>query len=394
MRSYTLLFILFLFFSCKSEPKPEGSWYFNFNSEKAWEYERPNQFIIKNDSISFSYLYFNHWQTFPLKVENQKLKFNNFEIDYSFDKDTLVLNKFQKFTKKPFGLAKQILDDKSKVIIDLPKLSDSVFTRRKLEGFFSIMHLRKTHNTNKHVISYNDKTLSFDELNNLRYDFGHHQGRLNNHLFIDSSTKMKDVEYLLIHLIQNNNLKVSLINNISINFNSEYGIFSEYQTISRNLILHPMNKEYILNHEYSNNTDFPPLPPPYPKFKNDFGHEVVILKLIKNQIHYKNQIIKKTELYSIIDNSISKNSQIITLFDLESDYASFLEIIALVSSIYQQKRNELSIKIHNKNYDALEKTKQRKIRDSIPIRHFWNYSIPHFEKIIKEDGTFYGLEIE
>jgi hypothetical protein len=82
-----------------------------------------------------------------------------------------------------------------------------------------------------------------------------------------------------------------------------------------------------------------------------------------------------------------------SLYDLESNYSSFLEMNALINSAYQEIREGKSKMKFNKTLNNLTREELTEIKLGTPIKHIWDYSISHFNRIAKKGSSFYGLEL-
>ncbi len=67
---------------------------------------------------------------------------------------------------------------------------------------------------------------------------------------------------------------------------------------------------------------------------------------------------------------------------------------AIINSVYEEVREKASQEQFNKSIESLSKEELREIKTKIPMRHIWSYSIPHFNHVVENNGSFFGLEVD
>ncbi len=388
---FTLLIFLSLL-SCSNQNNLEGVWYFDFASDSYWDNDKPAQIIIRNDSILFNYIYFDHWSTFSASIQNGILKFKDYQVKYKIIDDTLVINENQKYTRILSGMSKEHHLAKSKIKIDLPRLDTTLFSSEKVKDDPYFKFLGRRHDTGEHSLMYNDNYISHEDLITV-YDYGYHE-KPYEYFFIDHNTKMRDLEFVLMDLMLKNQMRLIFVNHITISYNQKAGIHYKYQILHKQL--RPFfNKEYLENHTYIKSLDIPyAFPPPPPPFESYTYPKVKIIQLKNGTITIDDIRADSSQLIQFVENCIEKNIPIVSIYDLDSRYSAFLDLTATIQSVYTDKRNKRAIEIYNTEFQNLERSKVLKIKEQIPMIHFWSYSIPHFNKIVKADGTLHGLKID
>ena len=380
-----LFSLLTIIFSCNSKEKYNGSW-FNHNSDFYVECDKA---IINNDSIHFSYPYFEFWNSYPLTLKNNTLLFNNSSIKAEVKKDSLIINNKTRLLKDSSGFhLYNFVELKSKIQIELPKLNNNlrVNTNNKNTNNYFI-HYGKRHDNSEFSLELNGSYVTNHNI--IRFlieNTDYHDFFTNSMLFIHKDSKMEEVEEILFYHQAMNHLKVSFIDDILTKANDSIGIFFEYKSLVKKLPPYIENDEYFIKP-----LNLPPPPPTFHIYdfdKSNFG----IITLKKSQLFYNNEIINEEELKSILKNLIYEDKHIISLYDLKSNYSSFLNLNSLIEIEYEKLRNNESLKIYNKPLEELNIDELNTIKLKIKHRHIWNYSIPHFEHLINNIDSFAVLK--
>ena len=201
-------------------------------------------------------------------------------------------------------------------------------------------------------------------------------------------------------LILKNQLRIIHVNDISISYSQDKGIYYKYQVINKRLSPF-FDIEYLRNHTFLENQKVPYdynyeklLPPPLSSIELGINSKAKIIKLKNNIVTINNKELNTNQLKLVVENCIKNKAPIVSIFDLDSSYSTFLDLTATIQSVYTDERNKKAIEIYNKEFQKLERSEMLKIRELIPMIYSWNYSIPHFNEIIKADGTLHGIEID
>ncbi|SFI64934.1 hypothetical protein [Olleya namhaensis] len=386
MRLFFALCFFTLFFSCNNEKKHYGDWTYDWSTSITEDGDVPSRVKISKDSIKFRYLYFDYWSSFPVKFSNNKLEFNGLKFKTKFDKDTLIFNKhFRVFKTNDTIVNSEFLREDNFVSINLPKI-DSDFTKYKISNITYIIKYGQRRDNKQYSLNLNDKYSNFKDLKRFLHDHHEkHDYKSSILLFCDKNAKMLEIEKMLCWFQYMNKLKIALVNNININFDKHEPFYS-YETLNLKLPPEIENDKYFSKIT----SNLAPPPPPFSLIKES---NILILKLNKNKIFNNKKELDISELKALIEKSIRGDKLIISLYDLDSDYNSFMKMNATINLCYKNIRNENVLLKHKKAFDELNIEEQNSIKKEIPNKSIWNYSIPHFNSLIEENGNFLGLNI-
>ncbi|MFI1772785.1 hypothetical protein [Thalassobellus citreus] len=391
MKNIIFVFILIsCFISCKNKKKFEGKWT-NWTL-KNYGYNETKNVVIQNDSIKFNYTAFNFWNKYPLTIEKGKFKFNNITLKGSIEKDTLTFNDSIHFIKDDLDT---LYDYKPLLKIELPQISKLIKTSKKENNLISYLYYGKRIDNGEFGLQLNDKYAKLKDIPAfLNYERTSTRCELSllpsTYLIIDKTTPMKYLEDIFYNLSIINKLKICFINNITINFNDSLGLYYEYERLMKKLPPYRENDNYNTNTS-SEKYSIPPPPPLALPLFDKTTPEIKFIYLKKDKIYFKNEIIKPEDLRFLIKPWIKKNNVIFSLYDLESTYCSFLEMNAIINNTYEDVREKESKLTFNKTLKELNKEKHLEIKMKIRMYHIWNYSIPHYNSIIKKNNSFFGL---
>ncbi|WP_298555832.1 hypothetical protein [uncultured Algibacter sp.] len=400
MKSILLFFILiFCLISCDNKEKYNGKWSLDIFQSNNNEQETPSHFHIENNSIKFNYWSFNHSHKFSLKIENNQFLFNNWAIKTNIIKDTLLLhNSF--YVRDNNDSIYNWLYDKPITEIEVPKLNSDYFKFDNLnykDSRYYILFGKRTDN-NKFSLQLNDKYAEINDLpafiNNERASERHELIPFySTYLFADKSTPMKYIEDIFFEHKKINQLKICLINNILLKYNDSLGLYYKYEKLTKRLPPFRENDNY---HSNTSANKYQTPPPPPLLYYSDLNNEKPNIKLIllkNNTIYFNDTIVETNHLKNLIKPWIEDNNTLLNLYDLESNYFSFLEMNAIINSVYQEVREEKSKIKFNKILSELNREELTEIKIETPIIHIWDYSIPHFNRIVEKGNSFYGLEV-
>ena len=138
----------------------------------------------------------------------------------------------------------------------------------------------------------------------------------------------------------------------------------------------------------------PPLPPEPPRMIGSNYSKAVIIELKNNLVYFQDKALSSNELEKLLNDIVENKNPIVSLYDFNSNYGTFLNLNLIISDAFHKKRQALSMKMFNKKYSDLDKESAYKIKEALPMIHFWDYSTAHFNEVIKKDGTFLGLRIQ
>ncbi len=396
-----LLFFLILSLSltaCQKENSYEGKWRLDLLKLNNNDLDYPSNIYIENDSIKFNYWAFDHWHKFPLKVEENKLLFNGWEVIHKKIKDTIFINNIKYANDKNDSIFNWWFD-KPITEIKLPKINSKHLNFNKIEYRNPLYYILfgKPIGKNEYKLQLNDRHTEVWEL----MSFIHSERAAlreelipfyNALVFIDTSTPMKYVEDIFYYLTISNQYKVSLINNININYNDSIGLYYDYSLLNKKLPLYNESDKYGINTS-KRPIPPPPPPPPYFPFFDDLNLETKFLLLKKDAIYHNDKVIETSGLKTIVKQWVKNKNAIFSLYDLESTYGKFLELTAIINSVYQNERDQLSKTKFNKPLNELSHEEITSIKIEIPMYHVWSYSIPHYNTVIENNKSFFGLNV-
>ncbi|WP_203256500.1 hypothetical protein [Hyunsoonleella ulvae] len=387
----------FFIISCDTTKKYEGKWRLNPLGLNDNDLDYPTNIYIESDSIKFNYYSFDHWHVFPLEIKHNKFLFNNWKINIDRLKDTIFINK-KAYVKDENDSIFNWWWDKPILNIELSKIKSKYFSFEKVNNYTpkSYIYFGKRIDNYEFSLQLNDH---YAEINDIPAFLSSQRASLREELtpffttvlIIDKTTPLKYVEGIFHELKKVNQLKINFINSFDIKFNEIKGLYYDYEILNTKLPYLMENDFYVPGILKSPHSP-PPPPAPFPFFiKENLNPEFVLLK--NNSIYYNNKTISSSELERLTIQWVENKNAIFSLYDLESTYESFLEITATIRSVYRNKRNTLSKTKFNKPLDELKLEEIRIINHEIPVHHVWSFSIPHFNSIINEDNSFFGLKV-
>lgn len=387
------LLLLICFISCDNKKKYEGQWtnYFLTN----YGYNETKAVIIENDSIKFSYPFFDYWNSYLLKIENNDLSFNNLSFKTSIKKDTLSFNPSIHFVKDDYDTLYRY---EPILKINLPEIYSIKNTDDKSKRY-NFIYFGKRLDNDEYSLQLNDKYAKLHEIPSfLAYERASIREELipffTTVLIIDESAPLKYIEGLFHELKKVNQLKIRLTNKLNLDYNDNQGLHYKYEGLNKKLPYFRENNFYIpkiLKTSTASPPPPPPAPPYFPMFENT-NQESKFILLKKNKIYFNNKIIKPEELKVLIKPWIKNNNVIFSPYSLESTYKSFLEMNAIVNSAYNEVRENHALIKFNKTLNDLTRNELNEIKIHTPILHVWSYSIPHYNSIVEKQSSFFGLK--
>lgn len=398
MKNSLFFFFFLVLFSCQNEKQYQGKWSSGFFQNSNYQEHEPSYFIIESDSIKFNYGTFSHWHKFKLHISENTFHFNNRNLDVSIDKDTLRINKKQHYIRDPFDSIQISNLDIPILSIDLPKLNNIGYTKKRSQEIISHIYFGRRLDNGKFSIQLNDK---YAKISDLRSFLNTHSCSIRDdlvsirkaNLYIDRDTSLKHFDLMLDEIKNSSIHRIGLINNICFNISEDNLVEYNFEVLTKRLSLLYFEPKYRSFINDNNLTYPPPLPPPsLPEFKID-SKDIKHLFLVKNQIYINKTPINDKELTNIIYNMIENKKVIFSLYDLESNYMSFLKMNSLVENSYNEFYNKKSKLMFSKSFDNLDIEEHRKLRTKYPKRFFWDISIPHYQILSKNESSVFGKNL-
>lgn len=392
MRNTLFFFITLLcLISCDNPEKYKGRWS-NYMPKHSYFNHEIRSVEIESDSIKFNFAYFQYSNKFPLKIKDKKFKFNNLSFDVSIEKDTLALN------DSIYFFVKDELDTLygSEIIlkIDLPKSPHLISLKLDEKNLNMHIHYGKRIDNQNYALKLNDKISEIRDL--LHFIPG---GSCHNSidfskithtvLSMDKTSTLNHFEEIVYYLRLINYLNIDLVNDSDLSYNDSIGFKYDFKILPQKLEPLRENDTYRPNKKELP----PPPPPPYHPMFEDKNLESKFIYLKEDQLYYQDKIISILELKTLIKPWIKNNNVVFSLYDLESTYGKFLEMTAIISSVYEEVREKASQEQFNTSLDDVSKEEIIAIKTKFPMRHIWSFSIPHFNHVVKNNGSFFGLNV-
>lgn len=359
MKKIILTFVvLALLISCSKKEQYYGNWRgihgFNFMN-------------IQQDSIAIS-SYGDHWNTYPITIKNNSLTFLDHTFKTSISEDSLI---FENIPYVKNTITSPILE------IELPKLTKYSFQEPNPEEELIYIQYGRVPNSNEYKLQLNDKYADFEEI--MDYFFsgsndlsGHNTVRFL--LVCDKDAKMKDIEQIFLEMIKINVRIFYTVNHIEhkvIDNEIKQTYLSQKQRITP---IHNVRYEtktdssYVTGFDFLNNLVF-----------RHINHEnAQYLFLINNEFYVGKGKYSLEDFTKKIDIMISKNVQLISLFDLNSDFKHYTIFNALINDSYQKIYDSVAKQKYNATYTKLGDVKKEEIINLFPKKNIQNISIPHF----------------
>ncbi|GAA3600142.1 hypothetical protein Q4Q39_11910 [Flavivirga amylovorans] len=393
MKNIIFFFVLlFCFLSCDDKEKYQGKWS-NSYLKPSYYHNETKSIVIENDSIKFNYTYFDFWNKYSLKIEKGKFKFNNITIEALAEKDTLILNDSIYFIKNCYDT---LYWHKPLLRINLPQIHNLTTPISISEEYLrSYIYYGKRLDNKEFSLQLNDRLAEMEELIPFIVPRCGGVGGMRNKpfptnvLFIDKMTPMKYVEDIFYKLSLVNQLKISFVNNIDLKFSDSLGFYYNYQRLNKRISSNFVHSIYSPN---SYKTYPPPPPSNHPLFNNSHLESNIIF-LKKDKIYHNDKIINPSDLKTLIKPWIKNNDVLFSLYDLESTYGTFLKMNAIINSTYEEVREEHSKLKFNKPLKDLAREEINKVKMKIRMHHIWSYSIPHYNAVVKQENSFFGLKV-
>jgi len=373
-------------FSCNNDEKYYGEW-INDPSNSIVSEDIPSRYIITKDSIKLRYPYFEYWHSFPVKLSNDKVEFNGFKFNSRFIGDTLVFNKYIQLTNE-IEKSELFFED-NYLEINLPQLSVEFKKSRRLSRHYNIRYGKRIDN-GEYTLNLNDKYSNFEDLPRfIQAQRRRHDNYIKSMiLFSDKDAKMVDLEKIFFWFQNTYTPRISFVNDISINY-KKLEPFYNYETLD--LRLFPLYEE----DKYVNKIIGHKLPPlPSLEFFNDKESKRDIILLVKNSFYFNEKEINSSELEILTKNAIKNKNLIISLYDLESNYSKFLELNSIIKSTHKKKLDSMALSSKNKLYNDLSIQNKKVIKEQHYLKYIWNFSIPHYNSIIKQNKIFFGKKMD
>ncbi|MBC8757022.1 hypothetical protein H2O64_20285 [Kordia sp. YSTF-M3] len=355
--------IALLLLSCSKKEQYYGTWTCEFSYGAS-----PTFMKIDADSISLSESG-NYWNTYPLSINNNCLTFLDNTFKTSISKDSMVFEG-NVYKKDSFS---------SLLNIKLPELKTYHFQEANPDEKLIYIKYGKVPNSNEFKLQLNDKYANFAAI--LDY-FSHEVGSCSKLssparvvLICDKDAKMEDLEYLFFELTKMNALVFYTVDHVKykvIDQEIEQKIFSQENRITP-----------IFNIKYNqkiNDMDFEVIyttmndkPLEDFKFKNTQS-----LFLVNDRFHIGKKQYNLETFTKKVDSIVSNNTQLVSLFDLKSNYKHFTIFNAVINDAYLKHYDAIAKQKFNTTYEQLNSDGKAVIKALLQKENIQNISISHF----------------
>lgn len=394
----TSFLLSLLMLSCNNKEQYQGKWtndfIYNLNSE---DYP-PTFFKIEEDSIKFNYGVFNHWHNYKLNINNGQFLFNNYKIDVSKKHDTLILNNYSHYVKDDTDSIQEAYYGIPILDLELPKLDR--IERLNIDHSFPsyYIYFGKRLDNGKYSLQLNDKFAEVQDLIPFTEYRNCHSSRDELlpypiiYSFIDKATPLTYVDQIFCELTKANNLKIGLIDDIHLTSNDTMVLDYSFDILSKTLLGVQYDRAYQ-NHLYENDLPQSPPPPNVPFLDFDNSNQEYFF-LIDNKIYYNQKVIDDEQFLETVRLLIENDAALFTLYDLKSEYQYFLKMNSIIDNTYANLRGIIAKSKFNKQLKLLNQKEISEIRDQIPIKHIWNVSIPHYQALLGNKNSGFGMSLE
>jgi len=354
MRNQTLLFSLFLFIilsSCEKKEKYYGEWMMGPPYQATNQAEK---IIITKDSIFIGAYPYHKLYSESLKLNGNKLELfqNNFKV--KIENDSLLHFNNATYIKKGYPLYKFLYDPKKLISIEYPKIENVNISNRSDDAY---IYFGKKLNSNEFGLQLNDRITAIKDLRNFLFPAcGAHTSKLS--LTADKNAKMKDINEIFHHSKSIDVRIVKLVNNINYYYENNNMILTSEEGI--HIFLNRFKEEEIIHRN-----EIPKPPPPllnYSLKKSLNDSRSTIISLINDELFYGLKKVNKEELYQLILNNF-KDNYIIVLYDDESTYSKYLELMNIYNTAFIQIRNNNANKRFNKLFDSLSREEKIELQE-------------------------------
>ncbi|MGH1385033.1 hypothetical protein [Kordia sp.] len=365
MKKIILSCIVFaILFSCSNKEQYYGVW-----SIYGYSGSTPIYLKIDADSIYLSKLG-SHWNSFPIKIKNNNIRFAGQTYPTSIFKDSLIFNQnlYQKDTIY------------SPIEIQLPNIKSESNVEIDPDANIYYISYGKKPNTTEYAFLLNDRYGSFLNIKSFVSSYNTCRGGTYDPahtLFIcDKNTSTRDLEKFFLELSRVNARTLYTVNSTDykISTNSIKSISSQQKQIL----------SYIFNPNYDQKINGDVFQPTmlrdfsiYPT-KDIQPEKIVFAFLIQNEFYYQKENCSYGMFSSKIQQAISQNKTLITLFDLKSDYKHYLKFNDIVNSKYLKIYDSITKQKYNTTYKQLDEEKKVIVRRLYTKKVIQNISIPHF----------------
>ena len=379
MKKYLILIIV-LIVSCTNKEKYYGEWLMTYpysEDENAAE-----KIIITKDSISISSYPFVKEYSESLKLHVNELELFGEKFKTRVEDDSLLYFNNSTYIKKGYGFYNEF--DTNKLSIEYPKIENIDKFKILKEAPISNQNLTnyvifgKKINSNEFALQLNDRIAEFKELRSFLFSHSPHDYIMGISLTVDKNSKMKSLNEIFYYCRTNNVRKVKLINNIDYYLKDGDKILTSKEYIY--VYLNDFVEERLIQRNDTERMLLPPPPEPSLRTIIDSNNRNII-SLIKNELYFDTQKISKKELSILIEKNYKTERHFIILYDDESNYKNYLELMNIENNSINKIRNYEALRVFKKPLDSLFENDLREIKSKIPKNLINGISYNDFKKL-------------
>lgn len=365
---FTLLVILF---SCsENKKKYYGEWvsmYGGINNDV-------EKMIISKDSISIANFPFSTFHTEKLELNNKKVRLLDSSFDIEIQNDSILLFHGTEYIKNEND---RYNDFEKLISIDYPNINIDNEINEDLLNKYNV-YFGKQLNSNNYVLQLNDRISDSSELKDYLLDTRHiHDYRFYVVLHADKNSRMSFIDKIFKEMKLVNFRKAYLVNKERFIIKSDTCLVIATEAIP--LRLTDYYEEPIFYDEFAQFKS--PPPPPGPSLHiiiKELKNQKVI-SLVNNEFYVGLNKVKK----DVLKDSIQQNvrSYFINLYDNNSAYENYLELLNSYRMAFHELRDKESLKKYNKPLDSLTEEQLREMKQSIPMYVVNGISYNDFKKL-------------
>jgi len=361
---------LVLLFSCnKNKEKYFGEWLMTTPYEPTNQAEK---LIITKDSVFIASYPFHSFYSESLKLGQKKIELFNKSFDLKLNNDSLLTFNNSTYIKKGYVLF-DYFNNKNLISIEYPKIEN--VREVQFRGYPKI-NFGKEINSDSYSLQLNDRIANLKDLRSFLFP-GHHDFILGVSLYADKNSRMKDINNIFYEIKSVNIRTIKLINDVNYYYEDNNMILTSEEGVF--IYLTDFEEEIFIKRESEPMRI--PLPPDSPSLKTIIDNlNYNIISLVKNELFLGLGKVSKNNLTDAAKENFL-NKYFIILYDEESKYKNYLELINIYNNAFLDIRNNEALKIYGKPMDSLSREKKNIIVIRTPKHIINGISFKDFKKL-------------
>ncbi len=313
--------------------------------------------IITKDSIFISSYPFHNFYSENLKLNKNKLEVFNTNFNIEASNDSILTFNNSTYIKKGYILYDHI-KHKNLISVKYPKILnvEEVQSRNYPQIYFG-----KEINSNNYSLQLNDRIAELKDLRRFLFS-GHHDFLVGVSLTADKNSKMEDINNLFYQIKSINVRKIQLINDVNYYYENNKMILTSEEGII--IYLTDYEEEILIKRDSEPMRVSPP--PNRLSLKTIISSSNYnIISLVKNELFFNLEKFSKEDLVKAVKNNYL-DKYFIFLYDGESTYKNYLELMSIYNNAFLDIRNNEALKVFGKPLDSLPRKKKNEIKSKIP----------------------------